>query len=288
MVKKPAFKFSIPVDIQKSDENDSKWRVKGIASTENPDLQGEEVVQEGLDISLLKAGRGLFNLDHKKDPEYVLGQIEDANFIKYDGKTALEVEGYLFDKQPKAQAMYNILRSVKKSNGPRVHMSIEGKVLERDAFNSKKIKKARIDKVALTLDPVNPFTFADLAKSFNGDAELPGDSEISENDVVISRAKLEKLLDVVTKALEAGAPSGAPSTRANGEVVQSESLDSKAKMVTYKEKKKKLDKGMVKSVIDSLWKAFPNRDPKELVEMTIEAFAQKLEISKEVKETPND
>lgn len=286
MAKKPSFKFSIPVDVKKSDETGA-WKIKGIASTQDPDLQGEEVLQEGLDISLLKAGRGLFNLDHKKDPEYVLGQIEDADFVKHDGKTALEVQGYLFDSQPKAKALYNIMQSVKKANGPRVHMSIEGKVLERDVLNPKKIKKARIDKVALTLDPVNPFTFADLAKSFNGDAEIPGDTPESEDEITISRQKLEGLIEAVTKALAAGAPSGAPGARTGGAAMQSESLDADAKTVTHKEKKKKLDKGMVKSVVDSLWKAFPEKDPKDLVEMTIEAFIDKLS-SFESKETPNE
>ena len=45
------FKFNVPLDIIKSD--DDGWKVKGIASTEDKDLQGEIVKQQGLDISVL-------------------------------------------------------------------------------------------------------------------------------------------------------------------------------------------------------------------------------------------
>ena len=55
------FKFHVPVELIKSE--DDQWKVKGIASTPDQDLQGEVIEQHGLDISALKAGRGLFNWD---------------------------------------------------------------------------------------------------------------------------------------------------------------------------------------------------------------------------------
>src|SRR5690348_8997451 len=94
------FKFYVPLELVKSEKDgEDEWQIKGIASTPDEDLQGETVDQSGLDIGLLKAGRGLFNFDHQKGPENVLGQIEDAEFVDQDGKRCLMVKGYLFKHQ---------------------------------------------------------------------------------------------------------------------------------------------------------------------------------------------
>jgi len=278
--KEKKFTFHVPIELIKGQESEETWKVRGIASTEDQDLQGESVMQEGLDISALKAGRGLFNWDHQKGPENVLGQIEDAEFISYDGKKALQVEGYLFKHQEKAKAFYNILKSLKKGAGPRVHMSIEGKILERDNFNAQKIKKARIDKVALTLDPVNPYTFAELCKSLNAPDESGGvEEQVVDNTpemVEIEKEKLEKLIEVAQKAMSAGAGNAkAPTARTGGEAMVPESLEKQPKSVTYDKKMKKTSKEMVKSIIESMLEAHPNHDPIELAQWVVESFLQK-------------
>ena len=228
--KEKDFKFHIPVELIKGKDETEEWKIQGIASTGDEDLQGEKVDQTGLDITPLKAGRGLFNFDHNKGPENVLGQIENAEFVDAEGKNALLVKGYLFKHQDRAKAFYNIMRSVKKGNGPRVHMSIEGKIIQRDMTNTKNIKKARIDKVALTLDPVNPFTYANLVKSLNSPDEIPETIDNIEK-FEFSKVELESMIDkAVTKALAAGAGySKAPEARAGGEATGSESLESKEK-----------------------------------------------------------
>lgn len=195
------FKFHIPVELQKSE--DDQWKVKGIASTPDQDLQGEIVDQEGLDISALKAGRGLFNWDHQKGPENVLGQIEDAEFKEIDGKRVLEVEGYLFKDNDRSKGFYSIMNGIKKGASPRVHMSIEGKILERDFVNQKKIKKARIDKVALTLDPVNPYTYAELVKSLTAHEDQKVESEpVVEDTITMTKSEFKEHIEfAVQKAL---------------------------------------------------------------------------------------
>lgn len=286
------FKFYVPVELVKGEkEGEEEWRVEGIASTPDEDLQGETVAQEGLDISMLKAGRGLFNYDHQKGPENVLGQIEDANFIDQNGKKCLMVKGYLFKQQERAKAFYNILRSVKKANGPRVHMSIEGKILKRDFNNSKAIKQARIDKVALTLDPVNPYTYAELVKSLNASesddmatqvSETVNEISKSDETVTLKKTDVEALLDFAKKALAAGIGSlKAPGDRVGGEAMTREDLESDVKPVTYgnakRKKKKKLDKSVVESLIDSLCKAHPNEDPRKLASLMVEVLVEKLD-----------
>jgi hypothetical protein len=261
-----SFQFHIPVELEKSQDANGEevWSIKGIASTPDTDLQGEVVDQNGLDISLLKAGRGLFNVDHQRGPENVIGQIEDAEFIKQDGKKALFVKGYLFKHQPKAQAFYNILKSLKKGTGPRVHMSIEGKILQRDVMNKAVIRNARIDKVALTLDPVNPYTYVELAKSLaSGNLdEIPEPAHLT----VEKNELAEMIKEAVQKALTAGAgPALAPTSRTGGEALTKESLESKIKNIQKKDKKSQ--KRMLKSILKRMCELHPEEDPKDLLKV---------------------
>jgi hypothetical protein len=258
-----SFQIHIPVELEKSKDADGEdsWVVKGIASTGDSDLQGEVVDQNGLDIAPLKAGRGLFNVDHQKGPENVIGQIEDAEFVKSDGKKVLMVKGYLFKHQPRAQAFYNIMKSVKKGSAPRVHMSIEGKILQRDAVNKSVIRNARIDKVALTLDPVNPYTYADLSKSLaSGNMD-----EIPEPiHLTLEKSELEKAVEEgVRKAMAAGiGPALAPAQRVGGEAMTKESLEGKLKKIAKKDKKTK--KRVLKSILQRMCELHPDEDPRDL------------------------
>lgn len=275
------FKFHIPVELveiekaqKESDDAPDSWRIKGIASTGDEDLQGEAVNQEGLDVSVLKAGRGVFNFDHQKGPENVLGQVEKAEFVKHEGKKCLMVEGYLFKHQDRAKAFYNIMRSLKKGNGPRIHFSIEGKILERDWKNPKAINKARVEKVALTLDPVNPYTYAELVKSLQK-CECEEVNK-SEELIQINAEDLELVVETAEKALAAGAGyADAPTSRNGGSAMTKESLESRVKNVASKQKKKKIQKSMVKSIIEKVREAFPDKDPVELAELVVKAFLKR-------------
>lgn len=276
-----SFKFYVPVELMKSDKDDdaTEWRIQGIASTDDQDLQGETVDQNGLDITVLKAGHGLFNFDHQKGPENLLGEIEDAEFVDQDGKKCLMVKGYLFKHHERAKAFYNILKSLKKGSGKRVQMSIEGKVLARDFSNSKAIKKARIDKVALTLDPVNPYTYAQLCKSLAAPEAEGAEVQpvaVVEETITISKASFEKIMDFAQKALAAGTGGAkAPAQRSGGEAMGKESLESKEKCMSYGDQKKK-KKDMLKSLMKSLREAHPDRDPMELAEWILDAFVEKM------------
>jgi hypothetical protein len=221
----------------------------------------------------------------KPEEVFLTSIIEDAKFVTHDGKKALWVEGYLFKHQERSKAFFNILKSIKKGSAPRVHMSIEGKIIERSMANPKAIKKARIDKVALTLDPVNPYTFTELCKSLAVTPETPVKEDVSQKQpeivtkpemVEIAKADLEVLLDFCRKAMSAGAGATKnPTARTGGEAMSRESLESETKCMTYDasaEKKKKKKKVMIKSLIDSLKQAYPDHDPLELAGWAIEVF----------------
>lgn len=209
------FHFHMPLELLKGDEGDKEWRIRGLASTDRRDLQNEIVKQEGLDITALQAGRGIFNYDHREGPENIIGIIEDAAMAE-DG---LVVEGYLLKHQDRAKAFYDIMRSLKDKDARRVQMSIEGKVIKRDE-DGKTIAQAKIDKIALTLDPVNEDTYAEVVKSVHAY------NHPSEDDRVL-RMKLGLVMKcTLLKALSAGTGyTDAPSTRSGGEALSSEHLE---------------------------------------------------------------
>jgi hypothetical protein len=154
------FKFSINMDIEKSEESDTRRIIRGYASTEHEDRQGESMVQKGLDISDF-INHGYFNYDH--DNSIILGyplstcKVDDHGFW---------VEGELLKGIKLADRIWDLAVALKKSNAPRkVGFSVEGKVMERDGS---RIVKAKIYNVAITTNPVNTnCSWEAVAKSFN-------------------------------------------------------------------------------------------------------------------------
>ena len=250
---KDEFQFYLPVEFDKS--NKSQWKIKGVASTPDKDDQNEVVFQDGLDISHLKKGLGLFNDDHKKGPENIVGQVTDAK----KSSDGLHVEGYLFKEQPKAQAYKNIMCSLEKGQEKRVKLSIEGKVLKR---SKNKILRAKVTNIALTMNPINENTYAEFMKSFGAEdsniEKSPDscESEVSssalDSQVLIEKSKLEILVDMAKAGLAAGNYNAPPGTLTQGAALAKESLDKKKKNL------KKKYKSHLEGAFDKLRKSCPN------------------------------
>lgn len=197
-IREDEFKVFAPIEYFEKSKKDDPYKgchIKGLASTEDQDLQDEILKAKGMDIASLKEGRGVFNYDHKDGPENVIGKIEDAE-ITGEG---LKVEGYLFQEHDRGKAFLQILKSLKPKDKHRVQMSVEGKILERDTMNSKIINKASITKVALTLDPVNPKTWTELTKSFSKaeseDSPAQDKKEETLGEIEMSPNLLTRLLE---------------------------------------------------------------------------------------------
>jgi len=200
-------------DIFKSDDGEERRIIRGYASTEAEDRQGETLVQKGLDISDF-VNHGWFNYDH--DNSIILGyphptcRIDDHGFW---------VEGELLKGIPMADKLWELAKALKKSNAPRkLGFSVEGKVTERDGM---RIKKAKIYNVAITANPVNTTcSWEAVVKSFNGSSQI----------------------QTINKALEAGYETN-PLEKEGGEVLISESLDRSLHNLSYvigDEEKKKI------------------------------------------------
>lgn len=174
-----SFSFHIPLEILKGGSED-EWRIGGVASTEDKDFQGEVVKIDGLDISSL-ASNGFFNQDHKKGFENILGKIDFAEKRQNDqiGKY-LYVEGSLFKTQPASSAAWNIMKELK-DDDRKMQLSVEGKIIKREGKDKKTITQAKVENVALTLNPINKNTFATFLKSMEGNVDSDLDMTLMES-----------------------------------------------------------------------------------------------------------
>lgn len=171
------FNFNLPLEIYK--DKNKNWRIKGLASTEDRDLQGEIIKQNGLDISDLKSGRGYINWEHKNDPQNIIGLIDNAEITE----KGLMVEGQLFNKHDQAKAVYQMLDSLDDNRKHRIQMSVEGKVISKaddKESNAKIVEKAKLTAVALTMNPVNTSTYAELVKSLTASSELKNTESLAD------------------------------------------------------------------------------------------------------------
>ncbi len=173
------FEFRVPVEsvsFQKSEDEgevEGKRIVKGFGSTEDPDHDGEVVLQKGLDISYLE-NNGFINYDHQKR---IIAGAKVPIIIGYPTlvefrKSGLWIEGELLSGRPEASEqirlaneMWELGKSLQKSGSTRkLSYSIEGGIVRR---RGTKIVKSIARHVALTHKPVNEKCSVEFfAKSF--------------------------------------------------------------------------------------------------------------------------
>lgn len=266
------FKIVVPAEIRKSD--DGEWVVEGIASTASRDRQGEVILQDGIDPTPIDEGRAYFNWDHNRGPENILGPIDsykraDGNFI---------VKGRLFKNHNKAKAVQEIMSSFGKSDRGRMGMSVEGKILERDQ-DGKTIKKCVINAVALTMNPVNQDSYADLVKSLTAsDLEIHTTENAQPNntDEKEPTFTMDEVMQFVKKALSVGSGYAEKPAKdlSGGEALAQEESDTDSK--PSKKKLKKMTKVMYKSnmveIMNKLQELYPTNSRSDLWE----AFKERM------------
>ena len=158
------FYIDIPVEsvelIAKSEGEEGKRCIKGYASTEDLDKDGESVLQKGIDFEPLRK-EGFINYDHQK--QIISGAkvpiiIGVPTLVEMREK-GLYVEGELFKGDPNeseqmrlANEMWQLGMALKKSGTRRLAYSIEGGIIQR---RGRKIALSVAKHVALTHKPVN-------------------------------------------------------------------------------------------------------------------------------------
>lgn len=183
--------FELPVELELKKSADGGRRiVRGYASTENVDQDGEVILQNGIDFRpLLKSG--FLNYDHQykeingaKMP-IIIGYPTRAEMkskgLWVEGEL-LKGEGHASEQIRLADEMWELGMALQKSGGDRsLAYSVEGGVIER---KGNRITKSVVRHVALTHKPVNPEATVELfAKSFFiacGNCEKQGVCNLAE------------------------------------------------------------------------------------------------------------
>jgi SOS response regulatory protein OraA/RecX len=217
MMQESKFNFWLPIEISKAKNKDGVqvMKISGRASTADKDLDGEELDVNGYDISKFKNG-GLVNWHHqtKNDPLSIIGLVKDAE-IKKDG---LYIDTELFPDSEMAKKVYKLAATMEKAGRP-LGFSIEGKAIERDVLNPKKITKSLLTGVAITFAPKNPSTFAQIVKGeVDGSEEMEFDDEDLEKDFTTEDGKPITPSDLGKKKSKKDKSKTTTSTKENGEV----------------------------------------------------------------------
>ncbi|RME85151.1 MAG: hypothetical protein D6785_04780 [Planctomycetota bacterium] len=235
------FSFVLPAEIQKSG---GEWVISGLASTPSRDRQKEVVLPDGMDLSPIDEGKGIINFEHLKGPENLVGVLDSYKKTP----NGLFIKGRLFKNHKRAKAIYEIMSSLNKADKGRVGLSVEGKILERDSKDPAIIKKCKITGVAITFNPVNQDTYADLAKSMSfAQADLEFDTEETEEASEPQEAPKnllftpEQVVELIQKALSTGGAyaTSTPAQLSGGDALAQEDLDKEPKNQEPAPKKKK-------------------------------------------------
>lgn len=205
----------------------------GVASDESKDYDDEEIDPKGIDTRRF-LHEGLINYEHMAKTggsKFIIGEPVDA-FVK-DGK--FFVKGKLWKGKKIAEDLWDTLLVMKENNSKRrIGWSIEGKALERDRDNPKKIKKALLTHIALTFMPKNYNTFADIVKGHQEEDFIEPENDIKDNKYVYEFTKGCKKYGV-TKSFEIEEreedEEEKATTTSSTECLRKESLDKRTKNI---------------------------------------------------------
>lgn len=223
------FNFWCPVEISKAIDQETGEELMllgGIASTADEDSDGEFLDPKGFDIKpLIESGMVNWHHQAKTCPATIVGEPLKAE-IKKEG---LYIETKLYPSSQVARDIWELAKTLDKdSSTRRLGYSIEGKVLERKSENRnspdyKKITKAIITGVAITHQPKNPKTFANIIKGEIGDDFVEDEQTKETADKKQQEEKYYKEVGIKDKSLDTDA----------GRPLIKEDVDKKLKVTTF-------------------------------------------------------
>ena len=236
------FRFFVPLDdLQKGKDKQGQeiYKFKGLASTDKEDAEGEFLDYNGFQLDKFK----IVNWNHYKDPRFIIGEPTKAEIVKGKG---LMVEGNIWANTPVGKEVVDLMEAMQKNsvNGNRLGISVEGKALERDHINKKRVTKARITGIAICPIPINGDTWAELIeKGFTNDSDKVSEYNIQKsanggetyiiditNPETGIRYTIDKNFNIkIEKAMSTQVGSGKPVIR--------ESLEGAVKNLTNNERK---------------------------------------------------
>lgn len=182
----------MPAEIVKSTDDNGveKMQISGIASTTDEDTDEEILLPKGFDLSYFTQS-GFVNWHHrqKDKPSAIIGEPSAAKIVK--GGKEMHVVCDLYNT-PLAKEVYDLglVLQQQSASGRRLGFSIEGKVLERDKNNPRIVTKAAITGCAITYQPKNKATIAEIVKAdgTSEDVDLEPDMEGLLEDLQLMKA----------------------------------------------------------------------------------------------------
>lgn len=146
--------------------------VHGMASCEDMDLQGEVVVQKGMDLRPL-LDSGWVNWDHQTGPQFLIGKPLEAEVARIENhpvmmKSGLSGLGTYFKAR--------LVKGLDAADGAWFHLqhptegrplswSVQGRTHERGRYAPGRIEACEVRHMALTHQPIQTKSFAVMAKS---------------------------------------------------------------------------------------------------------------------------
>ncbi len=180
------------------------WVVEGVASCEESDADAERLLQKGMDTRPLLA-TGYFNWDHKDHlgPAYLIGQPKEvlispaSDYKEQLGKSlsgsAMYIRGELFQHpdKPIAKDVWDHMAAMRDLGIPRtLGWSVQGQILERDAYDRNIVVKSVCRQLAITHQPKQAYTYASLVKSFGADGHELRKAMTTEGAAPVTRENL--------------------------------------------------------------------------------------------------
>lgn len=150
--------------------------VKGFCTTQAVDADGEEVVPEGLDFGpFMRSGR--LTDGHPKRRDNIVGEPIELTARRHpEGGNGYFLKGKLYLHIPRGRKILeDHTRLLKSGARSGLGFSIEGKVIQRDPRNRKRILKGVIDSVAIDPYPKNHFSLLEAIQMAMGDSGMTVD-----------------------------------------------------------------------------------------------------------------
>lgn len=175
-------------------------RLRGIASVDVEDRQGDSVAQDGLDFAPFLA-HGYLNDDHGdvlrgEGVGAIIGHPLGVEAIKHKGRPATRLEGVLYLSLPRARKYWDLHQAMREQQGldpsqrRALGLSLQGKALER---KGKRVTRSAIHHCAVTPWPVNQEAYVEeLIKSM-------GRAELESAPPVRARISAEKLGQMIAR-----------------------------------------------------------------------------------------
>ena len=171
------FHCFIPIELEKAIK-DKKGEdiipIRGVMSTSEQDQQEEFLDPTGFDLSsFVKSGYINWNHMLKDNPNSYIGHPTKALVRDKKGSEDVKevyMEGVLYSNLDKVKDIVKLDEALRKhGDGRTLSYSIEGKALQRDPLNAKRILKAKITGVAITPTPVNTGTYMEIIKGWTNE-----------------------------------------------------------------------------------------------------------------------